>query len=412
MPRTSLLAAFGRAELAGPLARVLEARLFYRRGMEPSGGPRSGPDRSVPRSRQASSASRGDAVARAIVGSIAGWLLLSVGVGIGAPRWGQGMPVAGALSAVALVCGVALLVLAGAALIRATRGWGRLVLAPWVVIVLVLTYALSIAFAAVFPPRPSLDGATPAAAEVVEMTASDGAVLEGWYFPSRTGAAVVLRHGAGSTRADALAQAEVLVDAGYGVLVTDARGHGGSAGGGMDLGWYGDLDTRAAVDLLVARPDVDPARIAVVGLSMGGEEAIGAAADDDRIRGVIAEGATGRTAADKEWLADEYGAAGVVQGLLDRVTYGFIDAMTGIAPPRSLAEAVAASDGTPFLLIAGGEMTDEQFVSERLRAVAPDRVEVWVVPASGHISGLSTAPDEWRERVVGFLDAALVDAAG
>ncbi len=199
------------------------------------------------------------------------------------------------------------------------------------------------------------------------------------------------------------------MDAGYGVLVTDARGHGGSAGRGMDLGWYGELDTRAAIDLLAARPDVDPDRIAVVGLSMGGEEAIGAAADDERIRAVVAEGATGRTAADKEWLAEEYGAAGVVQGVLDRVTYGFIDAMTGIAPPRALAEAIAVSDGTPFLLIAGGDVADEQFVGERLRAVAPDRVEVWVVPASGHISGLSTAPDEWRERVVGFLDDALAD---
>ena len=46
---------------------------------------------------------------------------------------------------------------------------------------------------------------------------------------------------------------------------------------------------------------------------MGGEEAIGAAATDDRIRAVVAEGATGRTAADKAWLSEEYGLAGVVQ---------------------------------------------------------------------------------------------------
>ncbi len=122
-------------------------------------------------------------MARAIVGSIAGWLLLSVGIGIGAPRWGQGMPVAVVLSAVALACGVALLVLAGAALIRATRGWGRLVLAPWVVVVLVLTYALSIAFAAAFPPHPGLDEATPAGAEVVEMTATDGVDARGLVLP-------------------------------------------------------------------------------------------------------------------------------------------------------------------------------------------------------------------------------------
>ena len=290
-----------------------------------------------------------------------------------------------------------------------TRGWGRLVLVPWLLILLVLTYSLSIALAAVHPPHPALDAVTPDGADVVEMVTDDGVTLEGWYFPSRNGAAVVLRHGAGSTRADALAHAQVLVEEGYGVLVTDARGHGGSSGRGMDLGWYGEVDTRAAVDLLAARPDVEAARIAVVGLSMGGEEAIGAAADDPRIRAVVAEGATGRTAADKQWLPEEFGAAGVAQGLLDRVTYGLIDVLTPIPPPRSLAGAVAESGSTPLLLIAGGDVADERFVAERLRAVAPDRVEVWVVPASGHISALATAPAEWRGRVVAFLDAALRD---
>jgi pimeloyl-ACP methyl ester carboxylesterase len=349
---------------------------------------------------------RVDAAIRAGVCSVAGWLLVSVGLGIGLPRWTAGMPGGGIPATIALACGASLLVLAVIAIVRATRGWGRLVIVPWFVVLLVLTYALSIALAAVFPPRPSLDAATPDGAEVVGMVAEDGVALEGWYFPSRNGAAVVLRHGAGSTRADALRHAQVLAAEGYGVLVTDARGHGGSSGQGMELGWYGELDTAAAVDVLAARPDVEPSRIAVVGLSMGGEEAIGAAGADPRIRAVVAEGATGRTAADKRWLAEEYGAAGVVQGLLDGVTYGLIDALTPLKPPPSLTESVAASS-TPVLLVAAGEVADEGLVAERLRAAAPDRVQVWVVPESAHIAGLRTAPEEWRERVVGFLDGAL-----
>ena len=71
--------------------------------------------------------------------------------------------------------------------------------------------------------------------------------------------------------------------------------------------------------------------------------------------------------------------------------------------------AVAGSGTTPILLIAGGDVADERSLAERLRAVAPDRVEVWVVPASGHISALATAPAEWRARVIAFLDAALRD---
>ena len=60
----------------------------------------------------------------------------------------------------------------------------------------------------------------------------------------------------------------------------------------MDFGWYGDEDVAGAVSFLVEQRDVDPERIGAVGMSMGGEEAIGAAAADSRIRGVLACPAT------------------------------------------------------------------------------------------------------------------------
>ena len=70
--------------------------------------------------------------------------------------------------------------------------------------------------------------------------------LSGWYVPSRNGAAVVLLHGAGSTRSAVLPHAVVLADDGFGVLLYDARGHGRSQGRAMDFGWYGDLGVAAA----------------------------------------------------------------------------------------------------------------------------------------------------------------------
>jgi dienelactone hydrolase len=337
-------------------------------------------------------------------------LLVGVGLGLRLPRLADGaLTATTVLALAALVAGVGLLVLAARRLLRATRGWTRLVLVPWLAVVLIATYSLSIALAAAYPRHPALDAAPPAdlAAEEVTMVAADGVVLAGWLVPSRNGAAMVVRHGSGSTRADTLAHAAVLAQAGYGVLITDARGHGGSGGRGMDLGWYGDADLAAAVDLLASRPDVDPGRIAVLGLSMGGEEAIGAAAADDRIRAVVAEGATGRTAADKAWLSEEYGMAGVVQEQVDRITYGLIDLLSPASPPVALVDAVADSAPARFLLIAGGEVADEVLVAERLRAAAPDRTEVWIVPGAGHVAGLPTQPSAWPERVLGFLATAL-----
>jgi hypothetical protein len=61
----------------------------------------------------------------------------------------------------------------------------------------------------------------------------------------------------------------------------------------------------------------------------------------------------------------------------------------------------------PILLLAAGEVEDEQLVADRLQRLAPDSVEVWVVPDAGHTGGLDTAPEEWERRVVDFLDTAL-----
>ena len=108
--------------------------------------------------------------------------------------------------------------------------------------------------------------------------------LSGWFVPSRNGAAVVVADGAGSTRASVRAHAEVLAWHGFGVLAFDARGHGRSEGRAMDFGWYGDEDVGAAVAFVRGRPGVDANRIGAVGLSMGGEEVIGAAATNPGIR--------------------------------------------------------------------------------------------------------------------------------
>lgn len=65
--------------------------------------------------------------------------------------------------------------------------------------------------------------------------------------------------------------ADTLARAGVAVLRTDDRGVGGSTGS-LAGATYDDLvgDTLAAVDLLRSRPDVDPARIGLIGHSEGG----------------------------------------------------------------------------------------------------------------------------------------------
>lgn len=337
----------------------------------------------------------------------------AVGAGI-APAWitKAGLGAVSIGGVVALAGGLAALVLGSLDLGGTLAGWRRVASLTLVLVMAVLlVFSLGIAVAATNVPPTGL-GETPAdrglAYEEARFATEDGVALSGWYLPSRNRAAVVLLHGAGSTRSAVLDHAAVLAAHGYGVLLVDARGHGGSDGRAMDFGWYGDLDVGAAVTHLEGRGDVDATRIGAVGLSMGGEQAIGAAGSDERLRAVVAEGATGRTAGDKEWLSEEHGIRGWLQERIDDLTYWFTDLLTAAEPPATLRDAAARMTPRPLLLITAEGVPDEAAAARFIASGAPGSVEIWEVPGAGHTGGLAVAGPAWSERVIGFLDDALL----
>jgi fermentation-respiration switch protein FrsA (DUF1100 family) len=337
----------------------------------------------------------------------------AVGTGIGIPHLVKnGLHPLTVAGLVTLGSGLVLLASGGLSLVRRARPWRRVLVVPMLLAaVFVVMWSLGQAVAVTNAPRSSVGDTTPADVGLpyrdVEFGTSDGVTLSGWYIPTTNGAAVVLLHGSGSTRASVLDQALVLAGHGYGVLMFDARGHGGSGGRAMALGWHGDQDTSAAVTFLQSQPDVDGGRIAAVGMSMGGEEAIGAAAADGRIQAVIAEGATNRVSGDKAWLSDEYGWRGMLQEGVEWLTYGLADLLTAADPPIALRDAVAAVAPRPVLLIAAGDVESEGLAGRHIAGASPDTVELWIVPGTGHTAGLDTHPDEWAQRVTTFLDRAL-----
>lgn len=340
-----------------------------------------------------------------------GSVAASMGVGLLPHVIKNGLTVASVSSISLLLLGVALIAAGAASALRGRHP--AAMVAGGAAVLIVLAVAVSTwapAVAATMVPSTTVTSAPAVqglAYESVTLTTTDGVDLAGWYLPGTNGAGVVVMHGAGSTRSDVLDQATVLAGSGYAVVVIDARGHGDSAGAAMDFGWYGNLDIAAATQFLASRVEVDPDRIGVVGFSMGGEEAIGAAAADQRIHAVVAEGATGRQAADKAWLSDIYGWRGWVQEQLDEVQTAFTDYLTPASPPTSLRSAVAGAADTRFLLITAGTVEDETHAASFIREGASERVTVWNVEGAGHTGGYATRPDEWRQRVLDFLESAL-----
>lgn len=81
--------------------------------------------------------------------------------------------------------------------------------------------------------------------------------------------------------------ASILAMAGFATLAFDHRGFGESGGRPGHEDSQGKLaDLRAAVSVLASRPEVDAARIGVVGVCLGGGYAVRAAATDPRISAV------------------------------------------------------------------------------------------------------------------------------
>src|SRR3954451_14873023 len=91
----------------------------------------------------------------------------------------------------------------------------------------------------------------------------------------------------------------MLANAGYGVLLYDARGRGESAGHENAFGWRWDRDVRGAVDFLHAS---GVRHIGLLGLSTGAEAVVTEAASDPRVAAVVSDGLQGRTPGDAAHL--------------------------------------------------------------------------------------------------------------
>jgi dienelactone hydrolase len=342
-----------------------------------------------------------------ILRTVAGLTGVVLGAAIGVSFVARaGLSFVGGAGLVVLGTGSALLVDGTVVLVRATHRWWRLLALPIAFVVLQFV-AVPLFGALVITNVPPDAGSTRTPADLglpfeeVSFTASDGVDLSAWYIPSTNRAALLVLAGSGSDRTSVLDHAAVLAGHGYGALLLDNRGHGRSGGIGMDVGWFATIDVAAAIAYLETRPDVDASKVGVVGLSMGGEQAITAAASNRSIRAVVAEGATARDSADRE---PGPGVAGAIERVTSWTQFRLADLMTDASTPEPLESAARSSAPTPVLLIAGeGELA----ANERMRAASPAAIELWHLPDAPHTGALGAQPEEWEARVVGFLETAL-----
>jgi alpha-beta hydrolase superfamily lysophospholipase len=127
-----------------------------------------------------------------------------------------------------------------------------------------------------FPARAI--ASTPAAAgldyEDAAIHTADGERLHAWWVPAQAPPLghVLLCHGNGGNVGDRVEAIALLAAAGFDVLAFDYRGYGRSSGRPSEEGTY--RDARAARDVLLRQPAVDPARVFYLGESLGAAVAL------------------------------------------------------------------------------------------------------------------------------------------
>jgi pimeloyl-ACP methyl ester carboxylesterase len=248
-------------------------------------------------------------------------------------------------------------------------------------------------------------GDLPLAHEDVTLRTEDGLALRAWYLQGRNGAAVVVVPGSGGDRNGGVKPVGLeLARHGYGVLLYDPRGTGSSEGRPEGAGWTWSRDVRAAVDFLAARREVE--RIGAVGLSTGAEVALESAAGDPRLAAVVADGAQARTATEARLMPNVVERAQLV--VTFGLAYGAYRLQAGAWAPESLAELVPRISPRPLLLVSTGRGYERE-MNRAYAARARGPVLVWELPDTAHTRSLAERPAEWRSRVLGFLDRALVD---
>ena len=222
---------------------------------------------------------------------------------------------------------------------------------------------------------------------------------------------VVVCHGFTGHRIEAhflfVKAARALCAAGLAVLRFDFRGSGESAGSFRDMTISGEIaDALAALEFMRAEPAVDPERIALLGLSLGGLVAACAAARDGGVSALVLWSAVAHLERLFERLLPEFGEAPV----LDYQGWGLGRAFLEELPQIQPLETVTGFAG-PGLVVHG---TRDESVppsdGKDYHKVLGDRCRLHLVQGADHtFSSLA-----WQEEAASvsrdFLVQALCDA--
>jgi pimeloyl-ACP methyl ester carboxylesterase len=259
-----------------------------------------------------------------------------------------------------------------------------------------VTAAPTIAAGGLLYPARHRTTASPPAGCVEAAFAGVGVTLAGWNCVAASPrGTVIYLHGIADNHASASGPAARLLARGLNVIAYDSRAHGDSGGEMCTYGFYEKQDLSRVIETVTVHP------VIVVGTSLGGAVAIQAAADDERIDGVVAA----EVFSDLRTVATERAPFILTDGLIasafaiaeERGRFRIDD-----ASPRAAASRIRV----PVLLIHGeGDVETPPRHSQAVLAALRSPKELLLVRDAGHNQALHS-PDAWAA-IERFIEARI-----
>ncbi|HUF38737.1 MAG TPA: alpha/beta fold hydrolase [Anaerolineales bacterium] len=234
----------------------------------------------------------------------------------------------------------------------------------------------------------------------------DGVELSGWYIPSGNTGAVIMVHSLGSSRLQMRNFARALVDSGYGILMFDLRAHARSGGGFSAFGWIEHQDVLGAYDFLKEREEIDPARIGLLGFSLGAQIALRAAAGTGLFSAVWVDGPIPIVYADHFAAASRFSLRRVIFSPWWWLAYNTQEWLTGLDQPPALVDVIGNISPRPLMVAAAG--SDRMIAAaRRFYEAAGEPKQFWQLDEIPFGTGILEKGDDYDIRLIGFFNRSM-----
>jgi uncharacterized protein len=295
--------------------------------------------------------------------------------------------------------------------------------------VLGLAVSLAVFFARrmIAPPRERL-WATPAdvglSYQDIQFPARDGVRLSGWFVPAAADGprpTVVLVHGwpwnrlgtaaeslmddlSGAWPVELLRLLHALQQAGYHVLTFDLRNHGQSAAAPpVTFGLVEANDLLGALDYVCSHSQVDPARIGVVGFSMGANTLLYTLPRTKHIRAAVAVQPISVSSFARRYGYDLVGPLSHLVLPLTELIYRFAGGLQFSSLDPIFAASGAGDTPVLYIQAAGDRWGGPDYVTQ-VAALTPGGAEPLLVESQHRFDGYQYLLDN-PEVVLGFFES-------